>query len=95
VIAMLPLALLKLRLKPTRLKIAMKSEYRISKSETNSNVQNQHDWFHSPQSLLVLDFEHLNFDIVSDFGFGIWDLGFRILTKKLDSFFPLLPDEDG
>jgi hypothetical protein len=33
-----------------------------------------------------LDFEHLNFDIVSNFGF-------RILAQQFDSFFQLSPDE--
>jgi hypothetical protein len=38
--------LAKFPLKPTGPKIAMKFEIRISKSETNSNVQNQQDGFH-------------------------------------------------
>jgi hypothetical protein len=75
--------------------MAMKSEMRISKSETNSNdqnsnVQNQQDGFHNPASLIVLDFEHLYFGIVSNFGFRILNF-----SQKLDSFFQLLPYEDG
>ncbi len=44
-----------------------KSEIRISKSETNSNVRS------SNVQNAVLNFGNLNFDIVSDLGFRIWD----------------------
>ena len=68
-----------------------KSEIRISKFETNLNHQNLNDqnikeYFEAP----VLNFEHLNFDIVSDFGFRAsnftlikYDLWF-ILDLKLE-----------
>ncbi|HLP59116.1 MAG TPA: amino acid adenylation domain-containing protein, partial [Candidatus Deferrimicrobium sp.] len=44
--------------------LVKKSEIRISKYETNSNDKNP----------FVLDFEHLNFEFVSDFGFRISNL---------------------
>jgi hypothetical protein len=50
----------------------LKFEIRISKFETNSNDRNSNDQNKknpkaSYHAALVLDFEHLNFDIVSDF----------------------------
>ncbi len=59
----------------THLSRTGKSEIRISKHETNSNDRNINDqngkWHH--QTAFVLNFEHLNFDIVSDFGFRYSD----------------------
>ena len=49
-----------------RFEAALKSEIRISKHETNSNDINEKRQYHVE---LVLNFGHLNFDIVSDFGF--------------------------
>jgi hypothetical protein len=55
-----------------------KSEIRISKSETNSNDRNLNDQNKNSNikqfAAFVLNFEHLNFDIVSDFDIGISDL---------------------
>jgi len=50
---------------------ALKSEIRISKHETNSNDKNLNDKNGKGhrQTAFVLNFEHLDFDIVSDFGF--------------------------
>ncbi|NIM15215.1 MAG: amino acid adenylation domain-containing protein [Candidatus Aminicenantes bacterium] len=45
-----------------------KSEIRISKYETNPNDQNSNDR-NDANNLIVLDFEHLNFEFVSDFEF--------------------------
>jgi len=50
--------------------LAFKSETRISKFETNSNVQNPND-----RNIHVLNFGHLDFGFVSDFGFRISKLG--------------------
>jgi syringomycin synthetase protein SyrE len=50
-----------------------KSEIRISKSETNPNDQNSND--QNKKSMpIVLDFEHLDFEFVSSFGFRASDL---------------------
>jgi len=50
---------------------ALKSEIRISKHETNSNDRNLNDINRKRQyhTAFVLNFEHLDFDIVSHFGF--------------------------
>ena len=47
---------------------ALKSEIRISKHETNSNERNLNDrnGRRQYQTAFVLNFEHLDFDIVSD-----------------------------
>jgi len=42
----------------------------------------------APRSLVVYDFKHLDFDIVSNFGF-------RILAQELDSLVQFSPYEDG
>jgi hypothetical protein len=56
--------------------MSYKSEARISPNsinwvETNSNDRNNNDQNVKPtfQSAIVLNFEHSNFDIVSNFGF--------------------------
>jgi amino acid adenylation domain-containing protein len=53
-----------------------KSEARSTKFETNPNFQNSNDQNKDRNfgAAFVLDFENLNFDIVSDFGFRISDL---------------------
>jgi hypothetical protein len=58
----------------------LKSEYRISKFETNSNDQNSNDQNEknlkaSYHAAFVSDFEHLNFGFVSDFGLRASNLG--------------------
>ena len=51
-----------------RFEAALKSEIRISKHETNSNDRNLNDINGKRQyrTAFVLNYEHLNFDIVSD-----------------------------
>ena len=50
-------------------KVLLKSEIRNPKSETNSNAQNINDQNKNPGTAFVLNFENLNFDIVSNFEF--------------------------
>jgi hypothetical protein len=53
---------------------ALKSEIRISKHETNSNDRNFNDLNGKRQyhTAFVLNFDHLDFDIVSDFDIRIF-----------------------
>ena len=57
------------------LSVAGKSKIRISKLETNSNDRNVNDQNIKShyQNAFVLNLDHLDFDIVSDFGFRYSD----------------------
>ncbi|MCP5047481.1 MAG: amino acid adenylation domain-containing protein [bacterium] len=62
--------------------ILLKSEIRNPKSETNPNDQNTNVQNKNHCSeCVVLNFEHFNFEFVSDFGFRISDLSYVIYTS--------------
>ena len=68
-----------------------KFEYRNSKLETNFNDRNINDQNIKPKfySTFVLNFEHWDFDIVSDFVFRISDFSddFKALSFRTGSQF--------
>ena len=70
-----------------RFEAALKSEIRISKHETNSNDRNRNDINRKRQyyTAFVLNFEHLDFDIVSADLMKWVDFGIRIFTT-VDAF---------
>ena len=78
----------------TQVSKTRKSEIRISKHETNSNDQNINDQNgkRHHQSAFVLNFEHLNFDIVSDFDIRIFTtvIAFRQHVKSPKSNLELM-----